>query len=258
MKKFGYIVVLVFLVTACKSTKSGVGASVSSMSPKKIIRNHYEANFSKETIRANIKVSYKDNKASQTVSVKFRMKRDSVIWMSGQFFGIPMAKIYITPNEVRFYEKLGKKYFIGDFTLLSSFLGTEVDFDIVQNLLLGQALVNLKQQRYESEVTTNSVYKLTPKKQRMLFDLLFWVNPSNFKIDKQEVRQPSEQKKVAIAYKEYQKVDNQQFPKKISIVATNKIERTFLNLEFKSVEFDKDLSFPFKIPEGYKKLELDE
>ena len=127
-----YLVLLVFVVSSCKSVKDVSGNTISSMSSKKIIKNHYEADFDKKTINATIKATYKDKDGSRSISIKLRMRKDSAIWMSGRFV-IPVAKILITPSKVRFYEKLGKTYFDGNFELLSKFLGTDVNFEVIQN-----------------------------------------------------------------------------------------------------------------------------
>lgn len=251
-----YLVALVFAVYSCKSVKDVSGSNISSMSSKKIVKNHYDAEFNKKTIAATIKATFKDKDGSQSVSIKLRMEKDSAIWMSGRFV-VPVAKILITPTKVRFYEKLGRTYFDGDFELLSDFLGTEVDFEVIQNLLLGQAIQDLRGEKYDSEVANNA-YKLAPKHQEELFDILFWVHPTNFKMNKQEVRQPSEQKKMTIDYDDYQEIDGQIFPKDIQITAIDKVDRVFLNLEYRAIELDRALSFPFTIPSGYKEIRLDE
>ena len=39
-----------------------------------------------------------------------------------------MAKALITPTKVSYYEKINNTYFEGDFSLLSNWLGTDLDF----------------------------------------------------------------------------------------------------------------------------------
>lgn len=255
IKKITYIFVLSLLVSSCKSKKVITNSSVKSMSTKKIIKNHYSHSFDKKTIKARLKAKYKDKKNAQSVTVKLRMEKDKVIWMSGTLLGIPLAKVMITPTRVSYYEKINKTYFDGDFSLLSKFLGTDVDFEKVQNLMLGQTILNLKNKRYTAEVDGKS-YLVMPKKQEELFDILFWLNPITFKVEKQEVRQPVEQKRLTVSYAEYQQVSNEVFPKKINIIAVDKTDSAILDLEYRSVEFDKKLSFPFIIPSGYKEIKL--
>jgi len=256
LKKTLYILFISGLLVSCKA-KIVEGSTAIAMSSKNIVKNHYEYQFDKKTINARLKAVYTDRDNLQTVTIKLRLEKDKTIWMSGTMLGIPFAKIIITPTNVQFYEKLNKTFFVGDFTLLSDFLGTDVDFEIIQNLLIGQSILDLKEKKYSAKVQGNT-YMLVPKKQEELFDILFWINPVNFKINKQEVRQESEQKRLTVDYTEYQKVKDEVFPKSINITAVEKATRTFIDLEYKSVEFDRKLSFPFKIPHGYQEICLNE
>ena len=88
--------------------------------------------------------------------------------------------------------------------------------------------------------------------------MFFWIDPTFFKMNKQEVRQPAEQKKMMINYVGYREIDKEVFPKEIQITAIEKADRIFLNLEYRAVEFDRKLSFPFTIPSGYKQIKLND
>ena len=256
LKKTFYILFISVLLISCKS-KIVEGSTAIAMSSKNIIENHYERQFAKKTIYARLKAVYRDKDNLQTVTIKLRLEKDKTIWMSGTLLGIPFAKIIITPTKVQFYEKLNKTYFEGDFALLSDFLGTDVDFEIIQNLLIGQSILDLEEKKYTAKVQGDT-YMLIPKKQEELFDILFWINPVNFKMNKQEVRQPEAQKRLTVAYAEYQKIKDEVFPRLINITAVDKTTRTFIDLEYKSVEFDRKLNFPFKTPQGYQEIYLDE
>ena len=254
-KYLKYILVLSIFLTSCKPKKAVTNTSVMSMPTKKIIKNHYNNSFGKKTIKAKLKAKYQDKNTSQSLTIKLRMEKDKSIWMSGAYLGFPVAKVLITPNRVTYYEKVKKTYFDGDFRLLSDFLGTEVDFEKLQNLLIGQTILNLKNQRYTS-TTEGASYLIEPKRQEELFDILFWLNPSTFKVNRQEVRQPIAQKRLTVSYDEYQKVANEIFPKKINLVAINKAKKTLLELEYRTVIFNEKVTFPFKIPTGYKEIKL--
>lgn len=256
-KNIFYIIFLSAVIVSCK-TKIVSSSEVAVAKPsKEIIASYYENSFNEQTINARLKAVYKDSDNLQTITIKLRVEKDSVIWMSGTMLGIPLAKILITQSEVLFYEKLNKTYFKGDFELLSNFLGTKVDYDIVQNLLVGEALLDLHNKKHTVEVDNNK-YLLAPKKQEQAFDILFWLNPQGFKVNKQEIRQPIEQQRLTVIYDEYQKVSAVEFPRTINISAVDKTNRTFIDLEYKSVEFNQKVSFPFNIPTGYKALKLDE
>ncbi len=259
VKRIFVILFLIVLLPACKTKQVTTGEEINKLFSKRIVNKHYRNSFKQESIYAKIKATYIDGKNSNTITLKLRAQKDSIIWMSATMLGIPLAKIKITQTEVQFYEKLGKQYFEGDFALLSDFLGTEVAFDEVQNLLLGQAILDLKKKKYIADIDDDS-YMLTPKEQEHLYDIFFWLNPDNFRIDKQVLttKATNSKNEVTVVYDEYQEIEGEFFPKKMVVTAANFDGVKTLKLDYKSVEFDRKLSFPFDIPDGYKKIQLHE
>ena len=251
------ILLLLFLgFTSCKSNKKVTETTkVENVSTKKLISNHYSNVFGKQTLDARLNAKYKDKNTSVSIVVKLRLEKDKTIWMSATKMGIPFAKLKITPNSVSYYEKLDRTYFDGDFSLLSKWLGTELDYEKVQNILLGQAILNLRKGKYDSKIT-NNMYELSPKKNEDLFGILFFLNPENFKLDKQEISNPKKQQLLLVSYPNYSKIEGEQVPKNIDITATDTKKTTTINIEYKSVVFNKDLTFPFSIPSGYKEINL--
>ena len=61
-----------------------------------------------------------------------RMEKDQKILIMST--PISVVKALITPEKVSFYNKLDNTYFEGDFKYLSDLLGTDLDFEKVQNL----------------------------------------------------------------------------------------------------------------------------
>lgn len=256
--KYNIILMLLFFlaITSCKSKKNVIETNtIAVVSAKKIINKHYEQGFNKKTIDAKINAKYKDKNTSVSIGIKLRLEKDKTIWISATKLNIPIAKLIITPISVQYYEKLNKTYFVGDFSLLSKWLGTELDFDKVQNLLLGQAVLNLKKEKYDVEIINNS-YELKPRQDNNLYGILFFMNPENYKLDKQEIRNPKKEQLLVISYPNYSEIEGKQFPKNIDIEVVDDKNITSINMEYKTVEFNKKLSFPFKIPSGYKKISL--
>tara|TARA_R110001583_G_scaffold35585_3_gene118248 strand:+ start:61087 stop:61863 length:777 start_codon:yes stop_codon:yes gene_type:complete len=257
MKHFSKILIVILLVvTSCKTNKSVTNTNaITNISTKRIINNHYNNNFNQKTVNAKINAKYSDNKTSVGFSIKLRLEKDKTIWMSATKLGFPVAKVKITPTRVTYYEKLNRTYFDGDFSLLSKWLGTELDYDKVQNILLGQAILNLKKGKYNSIIDHN-LYQLSPKKENDLFGILFFMNSDNFKLSKQEIRNEEKQQLLSVSYPSYNEIKGEQFPKNINIRATDTKNLTTINMEYRSVEFNNKLTFPFSIPSGYKEISL--
>jgi len=241
--------------TSCKSNRVAIGSSIKteSLSARKISKKHLESSFGKKTFEARLKVSYQDNNNKQKLSVKLRVEKDKVIWLNATYVGVIVARVKITPTSVSYYEKMNKTYFKGNFELLKNMLGTEVNFSQLQNMLLGQTIFDLNAQKYKA-VVDNEAHLLMPVKQRALFDILFWINPTHFKLDKQELKSNQKNQILLVNYHSYTTIDGELFPKKIVIRAKEKGKFTNINIEYRSVVFNKNISTPFRVPKGYKQV----
>lgn len=257
MKKGFYLLCCCILIlSSCKTSKVVTATKIKKLSSEKIIANHYNKAFNFETLNARIKVKYDDGKQSFSPNVTLRIQKDETIWVSAKLLGISLAKVKITPDKVSYYEKINNTFFEGDFELLSNWLGTELDFEKVQQLLLGQALFNLRDDKYKTSVIDQK-YQLRPKKELELFERLFLIHPGSFKMFSQQLKQPLENRLLTVDYTSYQKVGNQEFPKEIFIEALQEKQRTTINIEYKAVDYNARVSFPFKIPSGYKEVTLE-
>lgn len=255
LKKTVFIAIIILSVSACKTTKVTNTSENMGLSSKKVIKNHYTNTFDKETINAKLKIKYKGKSSLPSVTGSLRLQKDETIWISLTKLGFPIGKVLITPNRVSFYEKINRTYFDGDFTLLSDFLGTELDFQKVQDLLLGQSLLDLKKESFDISVQEKN-YLLKPKVGNPLFDILFLINPINFKLNSQQLAQKDENNTLVINYGNYETIENEFFPRKIHIIASDVKNTSTIDIDYRSVEFNKSVSFPFKIPNNYEKIEL--
>ena len=245
--------IAVHLLVSCGTKKTIVGGEkASGLSAKTVIKNHYKNQLDFKTIRGRIKIDYNDGYSSKGFTMSLRMEKDKAIWVSAT---LNMAKMLITPNRVSFYNKLDNTYFDGDFAYLSNLLGTELNFEKVQNVLLGQALFNLKAEPYNNTVV-NDNYQLQPLEDIALFRKLFAIEPTNFKMALQQLSQPEKERMLKIRYKTYQKIDERIFPDAIVITAQEGQNNTTIELEYKNIAFNQSVSFPYRIPEGYKEIKV--
>lgn len=254
MKVLKSAIIILLVFTACKSSKTTIDANAiaKKMSSKKVAKKHVANNFDKETIDAKLRVKFKNNKENQSFSVRMKIKKDEVIYLKGSKI-ISLFKAKITPSKVSYYSPYAKNYFEGDYSLIKDFLGTDITFEELQNIFLGQAKIENKGRDYDVEIVDNQ-YKLSPEEQPALFDKFFFVNASHFKLDKHSLINESKNQRLDISYPKYLQKDGEVFPENIVLNVKENNKFTNLNITVKSVNFNTDLSMPFKIPSGYKKL----
>lgn len=253
--KLSVLLLILGLSVGCRSTKtltSNAGID-KNMTAKQIIRENSKQNVRFKTLQAKVRVDYTEGNSSNGATVNLRIEKDKVIWMSAP---LGLARLMITQDSVRFYEKLNNQYFDGDFSLLTKILGTEIDFEKIQNILLGEAIFNLKDDTYIM-VPNEESYVLQPKDQRALFELFFLINPGFFKLDSQQLFQPNEKRMLQIDYKKYQEVSKQIFPENIRIIAVENNKEIIIDLDLKAITLNGEVRFPFSIPSGYKEIELE-
>ncbi|MCB0425817.1 MAG: DUF4292 domain-containing protein [Mangrovimonas sp.] len=250
-----YIFGLFFLlgVVGCKSSRTLTSTSTNfSLSKKQVIKEHQKLTPNFKTLQSKIKIDYKRGDDEHSYSATLRIEKDKAIWINST---LSVVRVMITPDRVSFYNKLDNTYFDGDFSYLSDLLGTQIDFTKAQNILLGETVYDLKQDDYVLSTHEKS-YLLQPKEQKQLFEIFFLINPAHFRLDSQQVAQNLEQRMMEVDYITYQEVGKQVFPEKLKVYSVEKSNETIIGLEFKSITLNEDLNFPYKIPSGFKQLEL--
>jgi len=251
--RWARLCVFILLLISCKAKKVVSGGTVDeSLSAKNIIKTHYQNQINFKTLSGRMKIGFFDGKSTKSVTVSLRMEKDKAIWISAP---LGIVKAYVTPKRVTFYNKLQNEYFDGDFSYLSDMVGTELDFDKVQNLLLGQALFDLRDAKYNASIS-ESDYVLKPKKPLVLFKTMYMIEPDNFKISTQQLSQPLKKRILDIEYKNYQKINERILPNEIVITAIEENDKNIIDIDYRSIEFNRTLNFPYKIPKGFKKIVL--
>ncbi|MFD1094471.1 DUF4292 domain-containing protein [Salegentibacter chungangensis] len=252
MKKIIGLVFIAVMLVSCGSSRSGRKIATKDAEAANVIKQHYNNEIQFKTLTGKLRAVYQDAEKTQSVNLSFRMEKDKAIWMSASVLGFPVAKAYITPEKVSYYEKISKTYFDGDFSLISEMLGTPLDFQKLQNLLIGQAVYDLRTERYQLSNSAKG-YQFLPSSQGEV-KKMFLLNPGTYKASAQQLAQENENRSVTITYSDYQKVSGKLFPEEIKIIANEGGKSTNIELTYRSVELDEDVHFPFEIPSGYDEI----
>ncbi|WP_353777058.1 DUF4292 domain-containing protein [Winogradskyella sp. 3972H.M.0a.05] len=256
IKSFKYLLALsiVLLAFGCKSSKRIVesGELNEKLSAKQIIKQHEKGQLDFKTLQAKVKIEYTEvgKDKSQNYTLNLRLEKGKTIWLSAT---LGLARAKITPDKVQFYDKINNQFFDGNYALLSDFLGVELNYEKVENLLLGSSIFELDSKTYKASTHEKS-YMLSPKDQDALFEVFLLLNPGHFKMDSQQIFQPREKRFLQVDYKSYQDVEKQILPETFEIIAVEDEDQVTIALEYKSVTLNSELRFPFRIPSGYKEI----
>jgi len=253
------LLILVFgiLLVSCTGSRTVIGTNNANpgLALKSIINAHRAATPEFSTMASRIKVAYEDEKQRQNITVSLRMQKDEKIWMKASILGITMAKALITQDRVSYYETISNTYFDGDFDLLSNWLGTDLNFEKTQAILLGQSIFGLDKATYMASVSENN-YKLEPRQQPANFIHSLLLNPNNFKVNSGIVSQPIDDRQLSIAYGDYQELEGSFYPTVIQINSFEGDSHTNIAVNYRKINLNVSVSFPFEIPIGYEEIQL--
>ena len=246
-------IVLLGLLYSCKTSQATVaeGDASGTLAAAKIITAHYKNPKNFESVYIKADARYEDDKQTQNVTAEIKIKKDEMILVSIRFIGITMAKALITPTQVKYYEKINGKYFEGDYTTLSRWLGTDLDYMKVQNMLIGEAMDDLQKGKYLSSVV-NKLHKLESSSGGTT--KTFFFEAQNFLIKKQEIIQQAQNRKLEVNYPNHTDHKLAILPAEIDINAAQENGKTNIRINYRSVTFNEEFSFPYSVPEGYERI----
>jgi len=256
MKKIVVIMAGVALLVSCKArqatTTVAEGTAAGSKSVKEITEGHYKTPRTFTTLLIKADAAYKDKSQEHNVTAEIRIKKGEAILVSVRFFGITMAKALITPKEVSYYEKINSTYFKGNYAALSRWLGTELDYNKVENMLLGEAMDDLTKGSYKASLEDGK-YKLLGKESGgVVKEFLF--EGVNYLLKSQHVAQAGQEpRSLDIQYPSHNEYQQAILPAAVKIEAEQK-DRVMINIEYTSVKFDEKLTFPYDVPEGFEQI----
>lgn len=221
------------------------------VTPEQIIQQHYgnKSDFSTLYIRANAR--YKDEKQSQSVSADIKIKKGEKILVSIRFLGITMAKALITPDQVQYYEKINGTYFEGNYQALSDWLGTDLDYNKIQNLLLGQPVDDMSKDSF-TLLLMDKAFQLSRKDG--VTDKTFLFDDTHYLLQQQEVVQPTKERSFVVNYPNFQEYATAVLPTNLMIHAVQQKGNTEISITYTSVSFNEELTFPYSVPEGYERI----
>ncbi|MEN8224247.1 MAG: DUF4292 domain-containing protein [Bacteroidota bacterium] len=223
-----------------------------------------ELNF--DWFSAKFSIDYIYDKKLSEFKGQIRIRKDSIIWLSfSPALGIEMARMKITNDSVFFMNRLNKTYLAGDYRFVNDFLKTNIDFDILQSLIIGNDFQFYEKSKFRATVD-NQEYKLSTAERYKLKKFIkqdetdakafyqdIWLNPENFKITHVTLKEITKDKKLDAYYDDFRDHEGQMFPFNI-IFEINASEKIIVKVDYSRIRIDEALTFPFRISSKYERI----
>ena len=245
----------IFFFYGCKSiTVLPTNKPISNVNINGLIDKINTNSLKFKNLKSRIRVSYDDGKKKEQIIVQLRIKSDEIIWLSATML-VPIAKVIILKDKFRFYEKFQKTFFEGDISAINSFLKTKINFNKIENILLGKSFVDLNNYSWK-QISNSKNYILISKGKNNLFNPSLFFNPVSFLLEEQRIFLPDISEVLRIQYSNYINIEDNYIPQTIRMSIIYEGILRSIEIELTNINFPDKLNFPFEIPKGYKKLDL--
>ena len=214
--------------------------------------NYFEQQLAFTTAYIKCNAHYETDKQAQNVTAEIKIKKDEKIIISIRFLGITMAKAMITPTQVQYYEKLNSSYFDGNFETISQFAGTDLNFQKLQNVLIGQAIEAFPS--HECKATLQDNWIKVEKDQGDAAFITYFFDALNWRLQKQVIQQQAQERLLTVSYPKFASYNSLILPASIVVNAIQKQAKMNLNIEYTDITVNEELTFPYAVPAGYKRL----
>lgn len=243
--------------------------------------------FSFTSLNGKMSVSAKSDIQNGSFKINLRMASDSAIWMSiTPALGIEAARVLLRPDSLMFIDKMKNNYYEGTFDILDSLINYYAEFELVENLLTGNPIQIDPEEKYNASVDGLN-YLLTTKTKRKVRksveiveniygmpslgvvkerkfekakdkydedDLIlkrYYVRPGDFRVVRSQIDDVLYKRSLRVDYEEFEEVDGQLFPMKITIRASSPNQSAKFDLSYSRIRLNESQSYPFRIPDKY-------
>lgn len=267
--KFLYFVLIIGLFSSCAAKRSVISSSdVKPLSEDRLFSMISGHTFTFNSLYVK-KFDADVNIPGTSVSLKGSMylQRDSQIVISiAPILGIELFRAQLTPESVVLIDRTKKQILYTDYRYISNKLKYEVNYSIIQSLLINQISCNqsidvcLKDYHHGISDGLYFIQNLSERqvnkfsKQRVsnpIFNQYFF-NSQNFTLSKYKISNLLVNEQMEINYSDFKSYSDKFFPSSIKILGSKGNESAKIDLNYLQLEFNSNNVIGFKIPDKYE------
>ncbi|MCU0326086.1 MAG: DUF4292 domain-containing protein [Spirosomaceae bacterium] len=207
-------------------------------------------------LKIKSKVDFKGAGEDQSFPATIQIKKDSVIWISVAV-GLEVARGIITRDSIVFLDRIHRNYYKFDFNSLSEQFNFNLNYDLVQSLLIGNMPIRQRQQ--DSVSKEERFFKIL--QDLKILQLENYIAQDNLKLVRLFGKTANAASTINVGYGEFQNINTVVMPQsvKVQIDAQSNAKEinTMINLQHNRIDFlEESPGFPFTIPKTYQQVFL--
>jgi hypothetical protein len=283
---FGLVCLVIIGFSSCKTTRVATTSTevVKPMGTNKLIRNIENNAFDyKHLSIKRITCQFDNGKTKTSFKASILAEKDKQIIVMLSKLNIPVGRLWLTPDSVKFINYLENNYFLDDYSYLSSMLNMDLDFETVHAIVsnnvfsLGDEKRDKDIRDYEAKIDSGmyvleSVKKLKPRKEiqkmserrqaRKTAKIIpdspvrqtIYVDPVTFKLRKIKMVDAANSRNLNIDFSDFVPVDKQIYPGEMSLRFASPESKMELHIKFAGFSTDTEKDIRFRVPEKYTRI----
>lgn len=286
--RFSVIVVILItlLFSSCRTPReiSIVAAKPISSNKllKKVEQNAFDYNYF--TIK-RINCQFSSNETNTNFKVNLKAAKDEKILVSISKLNIPVGRVLLTPDSVKYVNYLERNYFIDDYSYLRDFLNIDLDFATIQSIISNNAFSYRNDPRNKDYKTFNAiiesgVHVLQSEKERKIFKMdekdkegkierrlrrlddealilqKMYFSPASFALIKLIIDDKSNERKMEMNFEDFVQIKNKDYPGTIEMSFLSTSNKVNLKIRMSGFSTEKINSFSINIPERYEQIRV--
>ena len=241
--------------SACKTSKKTATEPTKPFtkvfSPEEYLANQID--FSSFNGKADLSIT--NNDGNQKVNSNIKMRKGKDIWSSVLVLGgmVEVARAYITPDSLKAIVRIGKKYYDLSYEEGLALIQTEVEFPVLQNLIIGNPLMN--DGKISSSEVKDSMMMITMKKDNFVQVLSYDV--ITHLLQKVELSSAKKNFNMVINYSNYKPLSlKEPFAYTRNIAIKNNGTDINIDMDFNKVDINIPVEISFTIPASYTRATI--
>lgn len=281
------VMILAVWLSACKTSREVVKFDARPMGTAKLLKKVEQNAFDYQHFSIKrIGTQFTTNDSKATFKINLKAIKNEAIQVSISKLNIPVGRVLLTPDSVKYVNYLDRNYFVDDYSYLSGVLNIDLDFSTIQSIISNNAFSYRNDPKDKDFKTFNSsvengLYLLQSEKERKVFrmdekgktgkierrlkrlddDALIlqkmYFNPVNFALTKLLILDKTNDRKMEMDFSDFVEVENKDYPGAIEMNFNSAENNVGLKIRMSGFSNEKFGALKINIPDKYERIKVD-
>ncbi|TCK83054.1 DUF4292 domain-containing protein [Albibacterium bauzanense] len=248
--------ILLLFLSACSSkrlvsTPAGTMKELSRNEKKELLSGIESSELLYNTFSTKARTQLSVDNKNFNATLNIRIKHNEVIWISANvFLGIEAARIMITPDRIQIINRLQGTYVDKPFDYIYNFTSKELSFEELEQLFVGNS-ISFYNDPLNTVVGMNNQFKISGGLEDLTFEMDLG---ADYNLMQTKLSESNKSQTLQFSYPDYANIQSQVVPSTVNINLKAPTMNIDAAMKYEDTSLDQDLSFPFTVPERYKKI----